>query len=232
METKNDKPLVVAIDGPAAAGKSTVARLTAEKLGLPYLDTGSIYRAIAWWLDNLGISCGDTAGIVRALEGFSADLSGGCVLVNGRDVTNEIRTPKIDKIVSPVSGLKCVRDSLLSIQRGMARGGVVADGRDIGTVVLPDADLKIFLTASAEERAGRRCKERLERGENADYNEILKQINERDDADMHREISPLRPALGAVILDTTGMTIEEAVGVITDLAKELRGNAGVGQAEK
>lgn len=222
MHSDKRKPLVVAIDGPAAAGKSTVARLVAEKLGVPYLDTGSIYRAIAWLLDSKKITVGDKAAIKKILDGgMNIDIKGGRISVNGTDVTEAIRTPEIDQLVSPVSALGYVRDSILAVQRKQAENGLVADGRDIGTVVLPDADLKIFLTASAEERASRRCKERLARGEDADYDEILRLVNERDHADMNREISPLRPAPGAVVLDTTEMTLEEVVEVIAGLAVEL-----------
>lgn len=221
METEMREFLVVAIDGPAAAGKSTVARLVAEKLGVPYLDTGSIYRAIAWWLNSQGISYENEDEVAAALKAFTVDLRNGKIRVCGVDVTAAIRTPQVDKIVSPVSAIKCVRDSILAIQRVQAEKGIVADGRDIGTVVLPDADLKIFMTASAEERASRRYKERLARGEVADYEVILQQINERDRYDIDREISPLRPAQGAVILDTTDMGIGEVVDVIVSLAREL-----------
>jgi len=215
------KPITVAIDGPAAAGKSTVACLVAEKLGVRYLDTGSIYRAIAWWLDSLGVAPDDLAAVEKAMKELTVEICGDSISVCGVDVTDAIRTPEIDRIVSPISAIKCVRDSILAVQRAQAENGVVADGRDIGTVVLPDADLKIFLTASAEERAGRRYRERLARKEDADYDEILRQVNERDQADMNRSISPLRPAQGAVILDTTEMTLEEVVEVIVGLAKEM-----------
>lgn len=222
MRSEKRKPPVVAIDGPAAAGKSTVARLVAEKLGVPYLDTGSIYRAIAWLLASKGIAVGDEAAIKKVLAGeMDIAINDGRISVNGTDVTEAIRTPEIDRLVSPVSALGYVRDSILAVQRKQAENGLVADGRDIGTVVLPDADLKIFLTASAEERANRRCKERLARGEDADYDEVLRLVNERDHADMNREISPLRPAPGAVVLDTTEMTLEEVVEVIASLAGEL-----------
>lgn len=226
MGSEKGKNTVVAIDGPAAAGKSTVARLVAERLGVPYLDTGSIYRAIAWWLDSAGIAYDDEAAVKQALRGLRVELCAERILVCGIDVTEAIRTSKIDKIVSPVSAMKCVRDSIMEVQRAQAANGIVADGRDIGTVVLPDADLKIFLTASTEERASRRCKERVSRGEEADYEEILKQVNDRDRADINRHISPLRPAQGAVILDTTEMSLEEVVEVIASLAEELRERPG------
>lgn len=226
MPSEKRKPIVVAIDGPAGAGKSTVARLLAGKLGVPYLDTGSIYRAIAWMLNSKAVPLDDELAVERALHGLSVSLDQGRISVGGTDVTKAIRTAEIDKIVSPVSALKCVRDSILSVQRAQAENGLVADGRDIGTVVLPDADLKIFLTASAEERARRRYKERVARGCEADYEEILKQVNERDMADINRAISPLRPAQGSVILDTTSMTLEEVVEVIASLALELKERSG------
>ena len=208
MDKTNARKLVITIDGPAGAGKSTVARIAADKLGLPYLDTGAIYRAVTWRLIQDGTAPDETEKITAALQNISVSLSGGRVLVNGRDVTAEIRRPAIDAAVSSFSALRPVRDALIGFQRGQASEGLVADGRDMGTVVFPDADLKIFLTADAEERARRRYKERVERGENADFDEILKYVNERDLYDMNREIAPLRPAPGCVILDSTKMTIE------------------------
>ncbi|MCW1713426.1 MULTISPECIES: (d)CMP kinase [Synergistaceae] len=221
MDKTNARKLVITIDGPAGAGKSTVARIAADKLGLPYLDTGAIYRAVTWRLIQDGTAPDETEKITAALQNISVSLSGGRVLVNGRDVTAEIRRPAIDAAVSSFSALRPVRDALIGFQRGQASEGLVADGRDMGTVVFPDADLKIFLTADAEERARRRYKERVERGENADFDEILKYVNERDLYDMNREIAPLRPAPGCVILDSTKMTIEEVTDVIVSLAREL-----------
>ena len=221
MDKTNARKLVITIDGPAGAGKSTVARIAADKLGLPYLDTGAIYRAVTWRLIQDGTAPDETEKITAALQNISVSLSGGRVLVNGRDVTAEIRRPAIDAAVSSFSALRPVRDALIGFQRGQASEGLVADGRDMGTVVFPDADLKIFLTADAEERARRRYKERVERGENADFDEILKYVNERDLYDMNREIAPLRPAPGCVILDSTKMTIGEVADVIVSLAEEL-----------
>jgi len=221
MDKTNARKLVITIDGPAGAGKSTVARIAADKLGLPYLDTGAIYRAVTWRLIQDGTAPDETEKITAALQNISVSLSGGRVLVNGRDVTAEIRRPAIDAAVSSFSALRPVRDALIGFQRGQASEGLVADGRDMGTVVFPDADLKIFLTADAEERARRRYKERVERGEDADFDEILKYVNERDLYDMNREIAPLRPAPGCVILDSTKMTIEEVTDVIVSLAREL-----------
>ena len=221
MEPEKAKKIVVTIDGPAGAGKSTIARIAAGRLGLPYLDTGAIYRAIAWFLNGKGVAAAEGPELASWLEKFDISLADGKVSVNGRDVTKEIRLPATDKIVSSYSALKSVRDSLLELQRKQAAGGLVCDGRDMGTVVFPDAELKIFLTASAEERARRRCGEREARGEQADYDEILRQINERDDYDMHREVAPLRPAPDCVILDSTGMTIDEVADAVSSLAAEL-----------
>ena len=213
-------PLVLTIDGPTGAGKSTIAKLVAKRLGLPYLDTGAIYRAISWWMNSKEISYEDESSVEGEMRGLKISLSDTSVFVNGTDVTCEIRTPDIDAIVSYYAAIKPVRDALLSLQREQAASGLVADGRDMGTVVFPDAELKIFLTASSEERAKRRYKERLERGETADYDDILKQVNERDMYDINREISPLRPALGSVILDSTSMSIDEVVDAISSLAEQ------------
>ena len=224
MNDKTVRPLLITIDGPAGAGKSTVAKNAAGKLGLPYLDTGAIYRAVTWWLKAANIAPQETVNLEAALKGISVSLSLEGLSVNGRDVTAEIRTSDVDEAVSSYSALKPVRDALLGLQREQASKGLVADGRDMGTVVFPHADLKIFLTADAEERAKRRYKERLDRGEKAEYQEILKYVNERDHYDMNREIAPLRPAAGCVILDSTRMTIEEVTDVIVSLARELGEN--------
>ncbi len=224
MSKKTVRRFVITIDGPAGAGKSTVAKITAEKLGLPYLDTGAIYRAVTWFLKDRSVAPKETNKIEAVLTGISISFSDGRVLVNGREVTAEIRTPDVDAAVSSYSALKPVRDALMGMQRELASNGLVADGRDMGTVVFPNADIKIFLTAEAEERAKRRYRERLARGEKADYDEILRYVNERDLYDMNREIAPLRPASGCVILDSTKMTIEEVADVIVSLAGELGEN--------
>ncbi|MGI6443106.1 MAG: (d)CMP kinase [Synergistaceae bacterium] len=199
-----------------------MARLVAEKVGLPYLDTGAIYRAIAWWLDKKKIAPTDEKKILSVLKNFTISFEGLKIIVDNQDITKEIRTPRIDVLVSPYAALKGIRDELLFLQRDLSENGLVAEGRDMGTEVFPEADLKIFLTASAEERASRRYHERVKKGEEADYKEILKQINERDNYDMNRDVAPLRPALGSVVLDSTEMTKEEVVNAIVSLANELR----------
>ena len=215
------KRIIVTIDGPAGAGKSTTAKAVAEKTGLPYLDTGALYRAVAWKLDNAGIAPEEGEKITAVLKDFKIEITGCKVSADGEDVTQAIRTPHIDSIVSAYAARPEVRGALAGFQRAQASGGLVADGRDMGTVVFPEAQLKIFLTASAEERARRRCAEREAKGECADYEEILKQVIERDRLDMTREIAPLRPAQGCVILDSTEMSAAEVVDAIASLAKEI-----------
>lgn len=215
------KKIIVTIDGPAGAGKSTTAKAVAEKTGLSYLDTGALYRAVAWKLDKEGVAPEDGEKIAETLKDFKIEVAGGKVTADGEDVTRAIRTARVDSIVSAYAARPEVRDALAGFQRAQAANGLVADGRDMGTVIFPDAELKIFLTASAEERARRRCAEREAKGESADYDEILKQVIERDRYDMTREIAPLRPAQGCVILDSTDMSAAEVVDAIASLAKEI-----------
>ncbi len=215
------KKIIVTIDGPAGAGKSTTAKAVAEKTGLPYLDTGALYRAVAWKLDKEGVAPEEGGKISETLKNFTISIAGGKVNADGEDVTQAIRTAHVDSIVSAYAARPEVRDALAGFQRAQAADGLVADGRDMGTVIFPEAELKIFLTASAEERARRRCAEREAKGESADYDEILKQVVERDRYDMTREIAPLRPAQGCVILDSTDMSAAEVVDAIASLAKEI-----------
>jgi cytidylate kinase len=207
---------VIVLDGPAGAGKSTVAREVARRLGLPFLDTGAIYRAITFVMLRKGIPPLDSRELREALEEFSVSFSGTSVFVGGEDVTEEIRTPDIDANVSPYSALPIVRESLFDIQRRQRENGLVAEGRDMGTVVFPDADLKIFLTASPEERARRRQEERTAKGENADFDEILSLVIERDRIDSTRETAPLKPADDAIIIDSTGIPFEDVVNRVME----------------
>jgi len=215
------RPLVIVIDGPAGAGKSTVAREAARRLGLPFLDTGAIYRAITWKLLSLSIPPEDTSALREELGRFTIRFEGARVFVGDIEVTAEIRTPEIDREVSPYSALPPVRESLLQIQRDQAVNGLVAEGRDMGTVVFPGADLKIFLTASPEARAGRRCLERIARGENAELSEVLNQVNRRDEIDSNRAAAPLRLASDAVLLDTTDLAFEQVVERVLELAARV-----------
>lgn len=215
--------LVVAIDGPAGAGKSTVAKLVAQELHLVYIDTGAMYRAVAWKVlhQKKGVT---TAAIEEVAKDIDVRLyyKGGRtrVFVDGKEVTDEIRTPEISHIVSKVASLALVREKMVELQRKMAESGsVLMDGRDIGTNVLPNASVKIYLTASIEERAKRRAKELLEKGHAVSEADVEKEIAARDKADMEREISPLRQADDAVLLDTTGLSIKEVVSRILSLCR-------------
>ena len=217
------KKLVVAIDGPAGAGKSTVAQLAAKELGYTYIDTGAMYRAVAWKVLQQGGEVTDEK-ILAVVSDIDVDLSyengKTTVRVDGQDVTSEIRTPEVSHIVSKVAALGPVREKMVDLQRKMAeRGGVLMDGRDIATNVLPGADVKIYLTASIAERAKRRYKELREKGLAVDLADIEHDIAARDKADMEREISPLVQADDATLLDTTGMTIPEVVARIIGMCR-------------
>ena len=214
---------VIAIDGPAGAGKSTVAKIVAEKLGYTYIDTGAMYRAVAWKTLQQSSEATDEA-ILRAVEGIDVRLactdSGTRVTVDGTDVTGEIRTPAVTHIVSRVAALGPVREKMVELQRAMAAdGAVVMDGRDIGTNVLPNADVKIFLTASVEERARRRYDEMKEKGYAVDFDDLKKEIASRDKQDSERAISPLRQAEDAILLDSTALSIDAVVARIMELSE-------------
>jgi len=220
---KNLKKLVVAIDGPAGAGKSTVAKLAAKELGYTYIDTGAMYRAVAWKTLAQKTAVTD-ALILDVVKDIDVRLSydGGVthVFVDGQEITGEIRTPEVSHIVSQVAALGPVREKMVDLQRKMATdGGVLMDGRDIATHVLPDADVKIFLTASIEERAQRRWKEMKEKGYDMSLTDLQKDIAARDKADSEREISPLVQAEDATLLDTTGLTIDEVVARILEMCR-------------
>jgi len=218
------KKLVVAIDGPAGAGKSTVAKLAAKELGYTYIDTGAMYRAVAWKTLQQKADVTDALilDVVRDIDVRLAYQDGVTqVFVDGQDITGEIRTPEVSHIVSQVAALGPVREKMVDLQRQMAtEGGVLMDGRDIATHVLPDADVKIFLTASIEERAQRRWKEMKEKGYDMSLEELQKDIAARDKADSEREISPLVQADDATLLDTTGLSIDGVVARILAMCSE------------
>ena len=217
--------IAVAIDGPAGAGKSTIARRAAGELGYVYVDTGALYRAVGLAMLDRGIDPSSPDGVIPALEGVRISLSfrGGeqRVILCGRDVTPEIRTERVSMAASRVSAIPEVRRFLFSLQRGIAeKENVVMDGRDIGTVVLPGAQVKIFLTASPEERARRRYEELRQKGQAAEYDDVLRDLLRRDDSDMHRAVAPLVPAPDALVIDTTGNTLEQSVA---ELISAIRG---------
>lgn len=211
----------IAIDGPAGAGKSTIAKMLAQKLGYVYIDTGAMYRAVALFALRQGVAADEQAALASLVQQAKIQLdSSGHVLLNGEDVTQEIRLPEVGNMASAVSAVGAVREALVRQQREMAaQQGVVMDGRDIGTVVLPQADCKIFLTASSRVRAERRTKELLEKGLPADLEQIQQEIEERDYRDSHREISPLRQAEDAVLLDSSSMDIQEVLEQIISIAE-------------
>ena len=214
-----DSRIRVAIDGPSGAGKSTIAKAVAKRLGIDYIDTGAMYRAIGYKAEKLGIGAADRAALDAMLADTDIDFSGGTILLDGEDVGGLIRTPAVSKAASLYSALPEVREKLVEIQRNMAREkSVIMDGRDIGTNVLKDAEYKFFLTASAEERAKRRCEELLQKGEEVSFDEVLRDIEARDHNDSTRKLNPLRKAEDAVEIDSTGMSIED---VVDSVLKEI-----------
>ena len=216
------KTYAIAIDGPAGAGKSTIAKALAKELGYHYVDTGAIYRTVAYFLDLLGISPKDVDGVERYIDELTIQIEYDeegkqHMIMNGMDVSGEIRTQDISQKASLVSAHACVREMLLDMQRDVAKAhNVIMDGRDIGTVVLPKADVKIFLTASPEVRAKRRYDELIAKGQKAQLDTILKEIQQRDYQDTHREIAPLKMARDSIKLDTSELDIE---GVIAAMKK-------------
>ncbi|WP_418845745.1 (d)CMP kinase [Pyramidobacter piscolens] len=213
---------VIAIDGPAGAGKSTVAKLVASKLGISYLDTGALYRALAYYLDSLAIPAQESPELKKALFDVTVEVRGSSVFLDGTDVSSLIRTPAVDRIASLYSALPSVREKLLMLQRDQAlKGGLVADGRDMGTIVFPYAPVKVFLTAQAEVRARRRYDELTARGVKTDYQKLLDEILQRDEADANRSIAPLKQAPGAVLLDSSAMNAEQVADAIADIARAV-----------
>lgn len=218
----------VAIDGPAGAGKSTISKRLAKELGYIYVDTGALYRAIGLFALRHGADIHDSAAVVGLLAGIEIDLRfvglEQRVFLCGEDVSDLIRTEAVSMAASAVSALPQVRDFLMETQRGLARrNNVVMDGRDIGTVVLPDADCKIFLTASPEERARRRYNELVAKGVAANYEVVLEDLKKRDYNDSHRETAPLKLADDGIEVDTTGLSLEGSVQKVIDTAKAKLG---------
>ena len=219
--------IAVAIDGPAGAGKSSVAKAVSAKLSYIYADTGALYRAVGLYMVNKGIDTKDAKTITKAVSEDNIEINiaffedGQHVILNGEDVSGKIRTPEISMAASNVSAVPAVRQFLFDLQRDLAKkNNIIMDGRDIGTVVLPNAQVKIFLTASAQERANRRCKELTEKGMEVNYDEILEDIKKRDDQDMNRPIAPLKAADDAVIIDSSDMSFEEVVEALIKTINE------------
>ncbi len=221
----NKKQYAVAIDGPSGAGKSTLARAAAERLGILYVDTGAIYRTIGLYVQRRVIDPKDTAAVLAALPdiriGMDHDADGmQRMLLNGEDVTADIRLPEISMYASAVSAIQGVRDFLMEMQRSLARErSVIMDGRDIGTVVLPDADVKIFLYADVEVRAKRRELELRQRGTPKPYEEVLREMEERDYNDTHRAAAPLRAADDAIMVDTSSMDFDASLALLLDVIR-------------
>ena len=225
-----DNYISVAIDGPAGAGKSTIARRVAKELGFLYVDTGAIYRTVGYHMSLMGIGPKDKDGIARCIDDVNISIEYQAdgvqhMILNGQDVTELIRTPEISMMASGVSAQPCVRAYLLDMQRQLARThNVVMDGRDIGTVVLPDAQVKVYLTASAEIRAERRYKELLAKGEKVRYEDVYLDVVKRDEQDMNRKIAPLKCADDAEVLDASYLTIDQ---VVAELKAIIRKKAGL-----
>ena len=205
----------IAIDGPSGAGKSTIAKAVARRLGIDYIDTGAMYRAIGLKMTRLGMAMEESQALQSMLEETDIDFCAGDVILDGVVVNEQIRTPEMSMAASACSALAIVRTKLVQLQRGMGKKkSVIMDGRDICSVVLPDAEYKYYLTAAAEERARRRTAELQEKGQNVTYEQVLADIQQRDYNDMNRAVTPLRKADDAVEIDSTSMTIEEVVDLI------------------
>ena len=218
--------MIITIDGPAGAGKSTVAKNLASKLGFTYIDTGAMYRALALKLINSDINPDDKEKVLELLENTSIELiptrEGNKVILDGEDVSDKIRTEEIGKITSKIAVYPEVRQYLVKLQRKLGKkyGNVVIEGRDTGTVIFPDAEIKLFLTASLKERAKRRKKQLEDKGLKIDLNKLIKDIEERDKRDMSRKETPLKPAKDAIIIDTTDLSLEQVLDKIVEIVNK------------
>ncbi|MEG0157360.1 MAG: (d)CMP kinase [Anaerovoracaceae bacterium] len=207
--------LRIAIDGPGGAGKSTIAKAVAKELFLDYIDTGAMYRAIGYKLAREKVDLEDQKALQEMLDVTDIDFSSGNIILDGEIVNDKIRTPEMSKMASSCSGIKAVREKLVSLQRRMGENkSLIMDGRDIGNNVLPHAEFKFFITAAPEERARRRYAELLQKGDQVTFEEVLADMNERDEKDRTRALNPLRKAEDAIEIDTTKMSIEEVIGKI------------------
>lgn len=212
----------IAVDGPGGAGKSTIAKKIAKEMNIDYIDTGAMYRATGLKIIRTGIDMNNEEELVKMLADTEIDFSAGKTILDGEDISGLIRTEEVSKMASACSALGPVREKLVELQKKMAASkSVIMDGRDIGTNVIKDAELKIFLTATAEERAKRRYEELIAKGQEADYEKVLEDINQRDYNDTHRKLNPLAKADDAIELDTTHMTIDEVTAYIIDKANNL-----------
>ena len=216
----------IAIDGPAGAGKSTIAKRLAQELGYHYVDTGAIYRTLGYYFDLLGIGPKDIDGITRLIDECVIEIEWDTdgsqhMFLNEIDVSDDIRTPEISKIASAVSAHKLVRDTLLDMQRDVAKKhNVIMDGRDIGSVVLPRADVKFYLTASPEVRAKRRFDELAAKGSKDTFSKVLKDVNDRDYADMNREVAPLKQTKSHILVDTSDMDVDQVIETMKAIVLE------------
>ena len=222
---KRTRGLVIAIDGPSGAGKSTIANQLAKRLGYKQIDTGAMYRALSYLISQAGIDPGNMDAVKRFCSDVDIrlDYSNGTqrVFANGQDVTSQIRTPEMSRITSVISALKPVREALMKAQRKMgSNGGVVLEGRDIGTVVFPDADLKFYLYASPEERGKRRFAELIDKGEQVTLEETIQAVSHRDDQDSQRDLAPLKQAEDAIPIDSSGVGIEDVLKIMEAAFRE------------
>ncbi len=216
---KRERGIVIAVDGPSGAGKSTISRALSKRLGYLEIDTGAMYRAMAWLARETALDFNDHQAVAQFSSNAEVELqlqNGATrVLANGKDITHEIRTPQISMLTSKISALAPVREAMMTLQRRMgAKGGVVLDGRDIGTVVFPDAELKFFLSASAEERGRRRYLELQSKGVAAGLEETIQEVIQRDRQDSERALAPLRQADDAIAIDSTGLTIDQVIALM------------------